>query len=280
MFFDHFFEKEGNQLEHSFIAIELDEVSNSGDRVSDRVKNQADIMANGKGVGVVLGGIRMFDHQKTMRCGGLCVIPSKRGTDLAKRLMAEHKKEAEAMQCDRLFLEVINGNDRAVKLYERLGYQICGNLWYYHLDQPEVLTSLREQMMQPKSFGEGIEIKPISFETLKAYRESLPNVYVNWQNEMETIEKRAGSQYGAYAKGHLVGAVAHFKSSIQFIAIDEAFRGKGIAQRMVGHILQMEPDLTGLRFSFPDHAGMESLMKRLGSSKDALSQYEMVMSLK
>src|SRR5690554_5103896 len=62
-----FFGPEGNDLKHSFIAIE-----------------------NNRPVGLILGGIKYFQGIKTMRCGALCIVPDFRGTGVADELFYLH----------------------------------------------------------------------------------------------------------------------------------------------------------------------------------------------
>lgn len=73
---------------------------------------------------MTLGGLKMGENFKTLRCGGMSLIPEERGTGLAKTLMDFHEKKAAIdMGCSQLFLEVIDSNERAIKFYQKLGYK-------------------------------------------------------------------------------------------------------------------------------------------------------------
>ena len=112
-FMDRFFGPEGNCLEYSVIALDED-----------------------KPVGLNLGGIKIFEGIKTLRCGALCVHPDYRGTEVSKRLFRLHKEIAIANGCKQLFLEVIAGNDRAINFYEKKGYEKVYDMVYYSYNSP------------------------------------------------------------------------------------------------------------------------------------------------
>ncbi|HDR7489227.1 TPA: GNAT family N-acetyltransferase, partial [Bacillus pacificus] len=99
-FIKRFFGAEGNSLEHSFLALDGD-----------------------KPVGVILSGIKVYESIKTMRCGTLAVHPNYRGIGVSQKLFELHKEEAIQNECKQLFLEVIVGNDRAIRFYNKLGYE-------------------------------------------------------------------------------------------------------------------------------------------------------------
>ncbi|PFP84220.1 GNAT family N-acetyltransferase, partial [Bacillus cereus] len=117
-FIKRFFGPEGNSLEHSFLALDGD-----------------------KCVGVILGGIKVYESIKTMRCGTLAVHPEFRGIGVSQKLFELHKEEATQNKCKQLFLEVIVGNDRAIQFYKKLGYEKVYDLSYYNLnDLTEIMN--------------------------------------------------------------------------------------------------------------------------------------------
>ncbi len=91
-FIKRFFGAEGNSLKHSFVALD-----------------------GNKSVGVILGGIKDYENIKTMRRGTLAVHPNYRGIGVSQKLFELHKDEAIQNGCKQLFLEVIVGNDRAIR---------------------------------------------------------------------------------------------------------------------------------------------------------------------
>ena len=275
-FFNYFFGREGNQLIHSFIAID-EETS--------------------KGLGVVLGGIRQFRGKRTMRCGGFCVLPEYRGSEVASLMLKKHKEEAEATHCQQLYLEVIDGNDRAKRFYEKNGYHFGKHLFYY----TKVITNTDAQSLAGDGSASDITsseglytILPLTFTQLKDFRESQPQLQLNWQNEIESVEKLEGRHWGLFIDNQIIGALSQYKNSIQFIAVSDKYKGLGYGRLLLGHAIQFAKDqavkpepeianqekpLTTVRFSFPENPEFEGFLKHFGFSADALSQNEMWLEL-
>lgn len=262
-FYGRFFGAEGNALERSFIAIEHD---GGGGPESAR------------GVGVILGGIRDFDGARTMRCGAMSVIPERRGAEVADLLLARHRREALAEGCRRLFLEVIAGNERAKRFYERSGYAVSGALRYYVHADPAALAA------EPHDGGaDAPRVEELSFAELRRYRESLSDLHVNWQNEMDYIERSGGVHYGVREGGELAAALSMQGGSIKFLHVREGRRGRGFARALIGRgaarALERSPELTTVRSSFPENADLRAFYERLGFAADPLYQFEMAATL-
>src|SRR5690554_4477018 len=112
-FMKRFFGPEGNSLEYSVIALDGD-----------------------KPVGLNLGGIKIYEGIKTLRCGALCIHPDYRGTEVGKKLFELHKEIAMENDCKQMFLEVIVGNDRAINFYKKKGYAKVYDIVYYSHNNP------------------------------------------------------------------------------------------------------------------------------------------------
>ncbi|MFC3745919.1 GNAT family N-acetyltransferase [Paenibacillus sp. GCM10012306] len=149
VFTERFFGPEGNTLEHSFIALDGEDP-----------------------VGLILGGIRQFDGLKTMRCGGFCIAPDYRGRGISDKLFQLHSSAAIAEGCEQLFLEVLKVNSRAIRFYEKQGYQAVDTLEYY---------TGEASALPPLSIAPACTVEAISFGTLQAFRESLTDCHINWQ---------------------------------------------------------------------------------------------------
>ncbi|MBZ9686920.1 GNAT family N-acetyltransferase [Clostridium estertheticum] len=151
LFFERFFGAEGNNLEYSFIAME-----------------------EGRGIGIILGGIREFDGLRTMRCGTMCVSPLFRNKGIASQLLKLHKKKAIEENCKQLFLEVIASNNNAINFYESNGYFKVYDLIYYSTEKFDWLENVTTD-----------SIEDISIEELRAFRNSFSELHINWQNEID-----------------------------------------------------------------------------------------------
>lgn len=243
-----FFGPEGNSPEYSFIAYD-----------------------DKRPIGVVLGGIKSYEGLKTIRCGALAVVVEYRGMGVSKKLMELHKNEAAAQGCKQMFLEVIVGNERAISFYNKLGYEKIYDMYFYTLKDAAALVNKYEF---------NIEIKNIGIEALKVVRERIRDIHINWQNDMDYIEKLEGQvTLGAYINNKLVGAVSANKNTrINFIYVENSFRNRGIGTNLILRAAS-ELELMKITAAIPNNSSITGFLKHLGFEKDKLSQYEMYYTL-
>ncbi|MED0973299.1 MULTISPECIES: GNAT family N-acetyltransferase [Bacillus cereus group] len=242
-FIKRFFGPEGNSLEHSFLALDDD-----------------------KSVGVILGGIKIYESIKTMRCGTLAVHPNYRRVGISQKLFELHKEEAIQNECKQLFLEVIVGNDRAINFYNKLGYEKVYDLSYYSLNDFTIITN--------KDF-KNIEIKQLKFQKFKVEIQKWLNFHINWQNDIDYIEKTNNTYYSAYVDNDLKGTVCiNEQGKISFIFVAKEYRNIGIATRLL-QVVREELKLSSLSIGFPNNSSLQGYLKKCGFEKNSLAQYEM-----
>ncbi|PFM61505.1 GNAT family N-acetyltransferase [Bacillus cereus] len=242
-FIKRFFGPEGNSLEHSFLALDDD-----------------------KSVGVILGGIKIYESIKTMRCGTLAVHPNYRGVGISQKLFELHKEEAIQNECKQLFLEVIVGNDRAINFYNKLGYEKVYDLSYFSLNDFTIITN--------KDF-KNIEIKQLKFQKFKVEIQKWLNFHINWQNDIDYIEKTNNTYYSAYVDNDLKGTVCiNEQGKISFIFVAKEYRNIGIATRLL-QVAREELKLSSLSIGFPNNSSLQGYLKKCGFEKNSLAQYEM-----
>ncbi|MFL0247543.1 GNAT family N-acetyltransferase [Candidatus Clostridium stratigraminis] len=248
VFIERFFGAEGNSLETSFIALD-----------------------NERPIGLVLGGVKVYEGIKTMRCGTMAIDPSYRGLGVSKELMRLHRKEAIKKECKQLFLEVIVGNDRAINFYKKTGYEKIYDLYYFSTDNLNIIE---------QKFNSEVDIKEINFQELKSFSEKSIDVHINWQNAMDYIEKLKGQKnYGVYFNNELVAVIsANINSKINYIYVAKKYRGKNIAASLIRHAI-MELNLSKLSIGLPNNASIIGFLKKIGFSRDNISQYEMYCNL-
>ncbi len=248
LFISRFFGPEGNSLEHSFIALDGE-----------------------KPVGLILGGIRVFDGVKTLRCGALCVHPDYRGQGVSQELFRLHMQTAIDNSCKQLFLEVIVGNDRAIKFYNKLGYEKIYDIRYYSHAHP---ASLAERE------GTWPEIGKVDLTAIGGLSPTLSDLHINWQNTLEYVEMLDGiSYYAAYHGSDLVGGlVMSGAGKIFLVWTAPEYRHRGIASSL---IKQAVDDLQSRRLSIstPNNASLEGFLRHLRFEKDSIAQYEMYLTL-
>ncbi|WP_318581649.1 GNAT family N-acetyltransferase [Bacillus paranthracis] len=242
-FIKRFFGAEGNSLEHSFLSLDGD-----------------------KPVGVILGGIKDYENIKTMRCGTLAVHPNYRGVGVSQKLFELHKDEAIQNGCKQLFLEVIVGNDRAIRFYNKLGYEKVYDLSYYNLkDMTKIM--LKE--------CKGIEVKQLEFAAFKVEIQKWLHFHINWQNDMDYIEKTNHTFYGAYVDNDLKGSICmNEQGKISFIFVDKDYRNIGVGTNLLQVAIE-ELKLSTLTIGFPNNSLLEGYLKKMDFEKSSLEQYEM-----
>ncbi|AFU13179.1 GNAT family N-acetyltransferase [Bacillus toyonensis] len=246
-FIQRFFGPEGNSLEHSFLALDGD-----------------------KSVGIILGGIKVYETIKTMRCGTLAVHPEFRGIGVSQKLFELHKEEAIQNECQQLFLEVIVGNDRAIHFYNKLGYKKVYDLSYYNLNDVTKLTN---------KDNKNIEVQRLEFQTFKLEIQKWLNFHINWQNDIDYIEKTNNTYYGAYVDNDLKGSVCvNEQGKISYIFVDKDYRNIGIGMKLL-QVARVESNLSSLSIGFPNNSLLEGFLKKSGFKKNSLAQYEMYLLL-
>lgn len=245
-FFERFFGPEGNSEKYSYIAVD-----------------------EGRGIGLILGGIRKFDGIKTLRCGTMCIVPEFRGSGVAEKLWKFHKTLGIKQHCKQLFLEVLGNNERAIKFYEKNGYEKRYLLKYYQYNGIEKI-----QTINGESIIDGYSVKSIDFETLKNFREvEFKGLHINWQNEMDYIKYIEAEVLGVYDVDKLIGAICSKKGKIFFIGIDEAYRGRRIGSKLVETVLNKNNNISEI--SFPNNASLEGFCKKNSFDLASIFQYEM-----
>jgi ribosomal protein S18 acetylase RimI-like enzyme len=247
-FLNRFFGPEGNSLDNSFIAMDGKEP-----------------------IGVILGGIKLYEGIKTMRCGALAIHPGYRGKGISNKLFELHKQVAINKGCKQLFLEVIVGNDRAINFYKKLGYEKIYDLSYFTLDNTTAFINCPKQEA---------DIRPISkADFARFFKESHFN-HISWQNDLEAIEKVEGTIfYGGYINDKLVSTLAiNNGGKISHLWVNNEYRNKNIATMILAHACKQN-NPSKLIINFSNNALLQGFIKRKGFKKDNIAQYEMYLTL-
>lgn len=247
-FMKRFFGPEGNSLEHSIIAFDGD-----------------------KPIGLNLGGIKIYEGIKTLRCGALCIHPEYRGTEVAGRLFELHKEIALNNGCKQLFLEVIVGNDRAINFYKKQGYEKVYDINYYSHNNPSELNVV---MLSD------LEVLKINIDLLRTLCYQTQDIHINWQNDFDYIGQIEGQvHYGGFKDEKLVGGLSvHSKGKISFLWINSELRRQGIAKGLIHNAVE-ELNIEKLVINFPNNSKLFGFIKHLNFTKDSISQYEMYHTL-
>ena len=245
-FFNIFFGVEGNDLKYSFIALDGE-----------------------KAVGLILGGIKDYEGIKTIRCGALCVHPDYRGRGISHELFRLHKELAIKNDCKQMILEVIVENHRAIKFYQKQGYEIVYILKYY---------TCKDLSKIEYKINCDISIKEIDFDEMLSL--NIRSTHINWQNDFDYIIKLGNIKYyGAYKDDTLIGALTISKEGRIFtLFVDEKYRLKGVGRGLLNKAIE-ELNVKVLTISFPSNASLEGFARKMNFQKEKLFQYEMYLTI-
>lgn len=82
-------------------------------------------MLDGKPVGLLIAmeGFSTFVARPLMNIHDVAVVPEMRGKGIGKALFSAVEKESVRRGCCKMTLEVLSGNERAMRVYQSLGFQ-------------------------------------------------------------------------------------------------------------------------------------------------------------
>lgn len=232
----------------------------------NQLENSYIVFDDEKPVGLMLGGIKEYEGTKTLRCGALCIDPSYRQMGVASKLFELHKQLAIENGCQRLYLEVIQDNQKAINFYLKQGYEILSEIEYYtHLNpQAIIVTKLDEHYIQK-----------VSLEELKIIH-SKNQIHLNWQNDFDYMSFFSQLEtFKMTINEEIIGIVAILLiGKIFFIWIDPRYRKLGYGKALLNYVVK-QFNMSKLSISFPKNEEMIYFLKKSGFTKDAISQYEM-----
>ena len=170
-----------------------------------------------------------------------------------------------------MLLEVIAGNERAIRFYRKKGYEKVYDLFYYSHNNPSGINT---------DLPSGFTVKRTDIDALRKFSHEIRSVHINWKNDFDyTSHFDEQIYYGVFKDANMVGGLSiHPAGKVNFLLVDPSFRNKGIGSGLISHAVR-ELDLKKLAISFPDNASLTGFVKRLGFMKNSITQYEMYMPI-
>jgi GNAT superfamily N-acetyltransferase len=207
---------------------------------------------DGKPAGIVLNGIRMINGKKVAWNGGTGVPVKFRGTGIGKQLMQAtfdiYKEEGVELAT----LEAMSQNERAIKLYESIGYQVMDRLVF--LQKAGKLSQDVFKTEKQFQFTKGIALDARSIEIL--------NNNVPWQTQWQSLRKDGelavvsdGEEeiaYFLYKRGYRangdLGGITLYQANVnpKHHNLEDAIR-YGLKK-----VFEPEVDCTRMTFNFPN----------------------------
>ncbi|MFT6881330.1 MAG: ribosomal protein S18 acetylase RimI-like enzyme [Marinoscillum sp.] len=221
-------------------------------------------------VGFVLHTLNYYQGKLTMYNGGTGVIPSHRKQKVASLLFEESMKKALQWpdKIERVLLEVVNNNHKAISLYESVGFGFNRELQCFMLDGK--VNSQNSQIIIKQSFEFKEEYRAhLIFEP--SFLDSSNQVVYNLVNE--TILE-------AWWKGELTGHIIFNPNlgRISQLAVNPLYRNHGVAKRMVARAQELSINKLSLLNVPSDEIETIIALERIGFRK-GLTQFELQLSL-
>jgi ribosomal protein S18 acetylase RimI-like enzyme len=228
--------------------------------------------ADGKIVGFSLNGFGRWNGKSTAYDAGTGVIPAFRGTGVAARIFEFMTPALKQSGVEQILLEVITGNEKAVRLYRRLGFRTTRRLLIF--EQPTACSDVS------KSEAIVREIAAPDWNLLKTFWDGS----TSWQNSVEALKRGLSQKHvlGAFIGEIVAGyAVVFPKSgSIAQIAVNKNYRCRGVAAALLSEMKRISKKDKPLHISNVD-ANLDATVKFLKNRnfKHTLSQFEMIKPL-
>ena len=181
----------------------------------------------GKLVGFILQSEKVENGEKIIYNGGTGVIPQGRGKGLVRKMYDFIIPILKERNADTLLLEVIEGNQPAIRAYENFGFSIVRRLLCFN-----------------GSIQQGKENAEVSVKELKEFQWDLLcsfwDIEPSWQGSVFVLEPMPENYVtlGAYIEDKLVGYIIYgpvAKKIYQF-AVEKNFRNKGIGTMLFNAI--------------------------------------------
>lgn len=202
--------------------------------------------ADGRPVGVILSGVAQLATGWVTRCGGLAVAPAFRKFGIARELMRRFDEQATGIR----LLEVIQGNDPALALYERLGYEAVREIFYFE-SGPTETEAIRA-------------IEPIVMLFDRYYPEASHQPI--WQTDARTTQQRA--ELVRVTEGDKAGALL-FRADVLL----DVFGRDEDAEWLLRAAAANGPIKLTLTSDRPE---LIEAARTLGFKRDTIAQFEMV----
>ncbi|NDI34478.1 GNAT family N-acetyltransferase [Chengkuizengella sediminis] len=153
--------------------------------VSEGLSTELSILAykDNEPIGLVLNGIREINGQRVAWNGGTGVAPELRSAGLGKLMMTEIFTIYKENGVDIATLEAIKQNEKAIKLYQKMGYDIKDQLLIYGSSESSQCNPLKGDFSE----YEIVKVNPSEVQHVPFYNNRLP-----WQTQWQSVKSGEG----------------------------------------------------------------------------------------
>jgi ribosomal protein S18 acetylase RimI-like enzyme len=238
------------------------------------LRRTAGYFADGRLVGFTLNGFGDWNGLSTVYDAGSGVIPSHRRRHICESMFDMMLPRFKADGIRQCLLEVITSNTGAIRLYEKLGFQVRRELALLQCD-----GGIRE----PAPVSKDVEVVPLEnpdWDIFSSFWDGLPS----WQNSPTAIDRSAKNKtvIGAFVEGRCVGYMIYsstFGRAAQ-MAVHKDHRHEGVGTALLQAMRADTAEGYSMQVINIDK-GMPHAMKffRDHGFYERLAQYEMVLPL-
>lgn len=191
---------------------------------------------NGDIVAFTLNGTGIYRGVRTAYDTGTGTLKAYRDKGIAKEIFQYSIPYLKEAGIGQYLLEVIKGNDKAISVYSKLGFEVTREFDCFRQSRNE-LTDMAMSPAYPEISIMEIPTERIS--TALSFCDFAPS----WQNSVESLE-RAGCDLkclGAFISGKMVGyCVADpLSGDLSQIAVDRDHRRRGIGSSLFGEAVKL-----------------------------------------
>lgn len=261
-FFDYFLKVE--MTEDNFMARFFGPEGNTKDQSFVAFKGK-------KPVGILLGGIRQLGDIKTLRCGGMAVIPSARKKGIARKMMIRHEELGRAAGVHQLFLEILTINKSAYNFYESIGYEKVYDLTYRNFtpDSHWFQGGPEEIFAHQEAFYSIQEITLTDLEALRHHDES----HLPWQGSLDYVATIDVTVFGVYKNGQLIAGLIGNQENLFYIYVLPGHRLTGVGKALLKAYIQT-CKVENCRFVYTNNARLHTFSNHLKMTTSDYGQYE------
>lgn len=255
-----------------FIPFRLTEGQLRAKMLADKTDLKLSVGAfeNGNLISFILHGFDIINNQRLVYNGGTGVIPERRGAGLAKKMYQFVLPYLIQKGVNRIVLEVISENVKAIKSYENSGFRTTRELVCYK-GQAQITLINKE-----------LEIRNLvkyDWNLLESFWDILPT----WQNSKSVLDnlQPINVSLGAYIKNQLVGYVIYNRNNnrIQQIAVHQDFRKMRIASTLIFELTKRHEQNLSIINVDKSSKSTNIFLSKIGL-KSNLVQLEMELELK
>jgi ribosomal protein S18 acetylase RimI-like enzyme len=224
------------------------------------------VFSSGKLVGFMLHAVNKLDGQLVAYNAATGVIPDYRGQGLVAKMYDYLLPKLKALGVTEMVLEVIVGNNAAIRAYEKMNYKIHRTVNCY---------SGTIEITNKKNVVEIKELKDFKWDAFT----SLWSIEPTWQNTIQSLDnsKERCRILEAYIKNEPVGYMVYNPTSrrILQIAVAGSHRRKGVGSELVNKMLEaLDPKELSMNNIDNNSLETNAFLKNLGLL-NKVSQFEM-----